>query len=81
VFEEKSFVKKHLDTKHSKELANDPKLKKYFDDQMFHNYCMDENRFTNQPSTISTITLSQSHAGRKGDSKRDTKVSVGSDLA
>jgi len=42
---------------------------------------MDENRFTNQPSTISTITLSQSHSGRKGDSKRSAKVYVENNLA
>lgn len=73
-------MKKHLDTKHTKELASDPKLRKYFEDQMFQNYCADENRFTNQPSTISTITLPQSHSGRKAEVKRTSKVYFKSNL-
>lgn len=68
-------MKKHLDTKHYKDLLSDARLKKYFDDQMFRNYCGDENRFTNQPSAISTITLSHGHT-RKPDPRRTSKVSV-----
>lgn len=52
----------------------DQKLRKYFENQMFKNYCGDENRFTNQPNAISTITIGQNYTGRKSDPKRGTKV-------
>lgn len=69
-----SYIKKHLDNKHYKELYEQSRLKKYFEEQMYKNYCADENRFTNQPSPIITITIPQAHHNRKYQPKKTTKV-------
>eukprot|EP01022_Parablepharisma_sp_SALTPOND_P019496 TRINITY_DN3329_c0_g1_i1.p3 TRINITY_DN3329_c0_g1~~TRINITY_DN3329_c0_g1_i1.p3 ORF type:complete len:155 (-),score=12.65 TRINITY_DN3329_c0_g1_i1:78-542(-) len=68
-----NYVRKHLDNKHYDKLY-ESRLKKYFEEQMFKNYCADENRFTNQPSAISTITVPQGHYGKKFEDKRKSKV-------
>jgi hypothetical protein len=41
-------------------MCEEKHIKEYFEEQMFKNYCSDENRFTNQPSSISTFVPSQS---------------------
>ena len=67
-------MKKHLDNKHHNK-PYEPELKKYFEEQMFKNYCTDENRFTNQPSTITTITVPhyQKRSGPGGYDKFEEK--------
>lgn len=74
-FEGENYVRKHLDSKHSDKKYENELVKKYFEDLMFKNYCADENRFTNQPSAISTISMPPREPRKfAGDDKRKSKV-------
>lgn len=48
MFKSDAYVKKHICSKHYDKMC-EGKIEQYFENQMFNNYCKDENRFTNQP--------------------------------
>ena len=58
MFKGDAYVKKHISSKHYDKMCKG-NIEKYFEEQMFNNYCKDENRFTNQPNNITTFAVGQ----------------------
>ncbi len=65
------YVRKHIDAKHYDKLC-ESNMKKLLEKQMFDNYCKDESRFINQPSSIGTIMVPPQR-GRRYDRERETR--------